>query len=51
MTSPSKLQSKFLSNDNDLGVVAVGFSGGQVCMAFSGIIFIDDEITKIDLAN
>lgn len=23
--------SKFLSNPQDLGVVAVGFSGGQVC--------------------
>lgn len=51
MTSPSTLQSKFLSKDNDLGIVAVGFSGGQVCMVFSGFIFIDDEVTKNDLAN
>lgn len=51
MTSPPTLQSKFLSKDNELGVVAVGFSGGQVCMAFSGIIFINDEVTKIDLAS
>ena len=30
MTSPSTIPSKFLSNPGDLGVVAVGFSGGQV---------------------
>ncbi|KAL8875420.1 MAG: hypothetical protein Q9192_009047, partial [Flavoplaca navasiana] len=29
MTSPSTIQPKFLSNGNELGVVAVGFSGGQ----------------------
>lgn len=29
MTSPSTIPSKFLSNAGDLGVVAVGFSGGQ----------------------
>lgn len=29
MTSPSTIPSKFLSNACDLGVVAVGFSGGQ----------------------
>lgn len=29
MTSPSTIQSKFLSQSNELGVVAVGFSGGQ----------------------
>ena len=27
----SMVKSKFLSNPEDLGVVAVGFSGGQVC--------------------
>lgn len=30
MTSPSTIRQKFLSNPNELGVVAVGFSGGQV---------------------
>lgn len=30
MTSPPTIQPKFLYNGNDLGVVAVGFSGGQV---------------------
>jgi len=30
MTSPSTIPQKFLSNPNELGVVAVGFSGGQV---------------------
>ncbi|KAL8707703.1 MAG: hypothetical protein Q9225_007719 [Loekoesia sp. 1 TL-2023] len=29
MTSPSRVQPKFLSRGNELGVVAVGFSGGQ----------------------
>jgi len=29
MTSPSTIPTKFLSNGNNLGVVAVGFSGGQ----------------------
>ncbi|MCJ1231015.1 Arginase, catabolizes arginine to ornithine and urea [Toensbergia leucococca] len=29
MTSPSTIQPKFLSKGNELGVVAVGFSGGQ----------------------
>ncbi|KAI9847312.1 MAG: Arginase, catabolizes arginine to ornithine and urea [Sclerophora amabilis] len=29
MTSPSTIPSRFLSNGNELGVVAVGFSGGQ----------------------
>lgn len=32
MTSPSTIQPKFLSNGHELGVVAVGFSGGQVCL-------------------
>jgi hypothetical protein len=27
----SMVKSKFLSNPEDIGVVAVGFSGGQVC--------------------
>ena len=30
MTSPSTISPKFLSASNELGVVAVGFSGGQV---------------------
>ena len=30
MTSPSTITPKFLSAGNELGVVAVGFSGGQV---------------------
>ena len=30
MTSPSTIPHKFLSAGNELGVVAVGFSGGQV---------------------
>ena len=30
MTSPSTIPAKFLTNNRDLGVVAVGFSGGQV---------------------
>lgn len=30
MTSPSTISPKFLSAGNELGVVAVGFSGGQV---------------------
>ena len=30
MTSPSTIYSKFLSKGDELGVVAVGFSGGQV---------------------
>ena len=30
MTSPSTIPQKFLSKSNELGVVAVGFSGGQV---------------------
>lgn len=29
----SMVKSKFLSNPEDLGVVAVGFSGGQVCLS------------------
>ncbi|KAL8691459.1 MAG: hypothetical protein Q9218_003323 [Villophora microphyllina] len=29
MTSPSTIQSKFLSKETELGVVAVGFAGGQ----------------------
>ncbi|KAI4111433.1 MAG: hypothetical protein LQ339_000632 [Xanthoria mediterranea] len=29
MTSPSTIKPKFLANSNELGVVAVGFSGGQ----------------------
>ncbi|MBO1765127.1 arginase family protein, partial [Escherichia coli] len=29
MTSPPTIQPKFLPNRNDLGIVAVGFSGGQ----------------------
>lgn len=29
------VQSRFLSNPQDLGVVAVGFSKGQVCFAES----------------
>lgn len=28
----SMIHSKFLTNPEDLGVVAVGFSGGQVCI-------------------
>ena len=32
MTSPSTIPSKFLSHAGDLGVVAVGFSGGQVLL-------------------
>ena len=30
--STSMIQSKFLSKNEDLGVVAVGFSGGQVSL-------------------
>ena len=30
MTSPSTIPPKFLSAGNELGVIAVGFSGGQV---------------------
>lgn len=30
MTSPPIILPKFLSRGNELGVVAVGFSGGQV---------------------
>ena len=30
MTSPSTIPFKFLSKGDELGVVAVGFSGGQV---------------------
>ena len=30
MTSAPTLQPKFLPNKHDLGIVAVGFSGGQV---------------------
>lgn len=30
MDAPT-LQPKFLKNGSDLGIVAVGFSGGQVC--------------------
>lgn len=30
MTSPSTIEQKFVSKPNQLGVVAVGFSGGQV---------------------
>ena len=30
MTFTSMVQSKFLDNPEDLGIVAVGFSGGQV---------------------
>lgn len=30
MTSAPQIQPKFLPNRHDLGVVAVGFSGGQV---------------------
>lgn len=30
----SMVKSKFLTNPEDLGVVAVGFSGGQVCNVF-----------------
>lgn len=29
-TSP--IHNRFLANQEDLGVVAVGFSGGQVCL-------------------
>lgn len=36
----SMIKSKFLSNPEDLGVVAVGFSGGQVrCFPFSSLLF------------
>lgn len=30
MTQPSTIASRFLSHPHDLGVVAVGFNGGQV---------------------
>lgn len=30
MTSPSTITQRFLSNPGQLGVVAVGFNGGQV---------------------
>lgn len=30
MTQPSTIMQKFLDKPNQLGVVAVGFSGGQV---------------------
>jgi hypothetical protein len=30
MTSAPQIEPKFLANKHDLGVVAVGFSGGQV---------------------
>lgn len=33
MTSAPQIQPKFLPNRHDLGVVAVGFSGGQVSSA------------------
>ena len=32
MTSPAMIQPKFLKTGKELGVVAVGFSGGQVCI-------------------
>jgi hypothetical protein len=35
MTSAPQIQPKFLPNRHDLGVVAVGFSGGQVSTALS----------------
>lgn len=34
MTSPSTIAAKFLPRGDELGVVAVGFSGGQVCPSF-----------------
>jgi len=35
----SMIESKFLSHPEDLGVVAVGFSGGQVCFFFFFLTF------------
>lgn len=35
----SMVKSKFLSNSEDLGVVAVGFSGGQVRQATPIVTF------------
>ena len=37
MTSPSTISPKFLSAGNELGVVAVGFSGGQVSAPLSSL--------------
>lgn len=35
MTSSEMIQPKFLSKGDELGVVAVGFSGGQVSVLYS----------------
>ena len=37
MTSPPTISPKFLANGDDLGVVAVGFSGGQVANTIFGL--------------
>lgn len=33
MTQPSTIAQRFLSKPRQLGIVAVGFNGGQVCCA------------------
>ena len=46
MTSPSTIPPKFLSNGHELGVVAVGFSGGQVCLVSLIVI---EQVSKFIL--
>ena len=45
MTSPSTIPSKFLSKSDELGVIAVGFSGGQVCLFNISSDFVNPGLT------
>lgn len=49
MTQPSTIASRFLTHPNQLGVVAVGFNGGQVRHVGSPSIILRMELTHISL--
>ena len=52
MTSAPQIQPKFLPNRHDLGVVAVGFSGGQVRSAhFIAHLQLTDRSRKLVLTQ
>lgn len=46
MTQPSTIKQRFLTQPNQLGVVAVGFNGGQVSDSASGSRIFDFAASK-----
>jgi len=46
MTSAPQIQPKFLPSRHDLGVVAVGFSGGQVRSSLGVIVAAADDFSQ-----